>query len=958
MRHRGMVNYAEHRYVAFAGLIVALFMTGAAWGGVTPELQGVIRNATFEVVSKKPTPDPVTYEKPLPLDLLPFIERTDLYRSIGTAFAIGKNTYVTAAHVLAATIDSQFGPPMLRGSDGNVHAIASILKFSHHEDFVVFSLADDAGSIGLPTATMRHLDEPVLAVGDALGDGIVIRDGLLTSETPEEQDGRWKWLRFSAAASPGNSGGPLLDSEGRVIGVVIAKSPNENLNYALPITNVLDAPNGKARFDLRFVDGLAFIQGSTTYSLKDEFSLPLPWQQFSQAYQAVMERHTDRARDQLLSAYADSMFPKGTGTESILYSIAASTREMGVVIQQPSNNWTIERPRFAEVDLPGDVTVASTQVVQMTIVRLRRAQTVPDKAFYGDSKGFMDVALKSLNLRRQVGTDAVRVTSLGAAKSDATISDRYARIWQQRVWPVPYLDLYVTGLLLPTPDGYVAALALVPSANLRDFQKRLALFANQITLDYSGTLAQWQGFLAQPALLPQALKRITLSSANGWKLHVGRFEMTVPPALLGLDQHSKLMLDMGFISEGAAVSWDVGGAWWYRNTEEKSYFGLWRQPRPPATATVELRNTFDDVRARHPPYDGEPVPRPDGVFSVADLIEVPGTKSGTVAADLAYVMDLGLEGRLTRAQIREQQQTGLKSIYILEKSGGAETVATPNPGAINDRTAFLRNAQDAAKQLSDAIGPDVRGRTFNQDFDDYITAPIYKVLGMPVAAPTMLLKASAANELTPENIESHGMQRLSDLKAYWLVAAPAVHNRDVWPAFLANNHMPSETAHTAAVQAAEASMYAAYRDLPPGPEWARRSEALNAAYIQERRSMPLNALPDTSLVYHSRTSACPTAIAHTSGAPRAKLPGVIPDLSDFYPPKLQRLAQEGSVILSIRVSAAGCVTAVAIRRSSGMDEMDVAAREWIETASFMPGELDGVAVESTVPLAVNFQLKN
>ena len=122
--------------------------------------------------------------------------------------------------------------------------------------------------------------------------------------------------------------------------------------------------------------------------------------------------------------------------------------------------------------------------------------------------------------------------------------------------------------------------------------------------------------------------------------------------------------------------------------------------------------------------------------------------------------------------------------------------------------------------------------------------------------------------------------------------------------------------------------------------------------------MPLNALPDTSLVYHSRTSACPTAIAHTSGAPRAKLPGVIPDLSDFYPPKLQRLAQEGSVILSIRVSAAGCVTAVAIRRSSGMDEMDVAAREWIETASFMPGELDGVAVESTVPLAVNFQLKN
>src|SRR5205823_2232592 len=94
---------------------------------------------------------------------------------------------------------------------------------------------------GLETNRTPNIDDPVMAVGNALGEGIVIRDGLYTSQTPEVQDGRWQWLRFSAAASPGNSGGPLLDGVGRVIGLIEAKSPNENLNYALPIANILDA---------------------------------------------------------------------------------------------------------------------------------------------------------------------------------------------------------------------------------------------------------------------------------------------------------------------------------------------------------------------------------------------------------------------------------------------------------------------------------------------------------------------------------------------------------------------------------------------------------------------------------------------------------------------------------------------------------------------------------------------
>ena len=52
----------------------------------TPAMQQAARAATFEVVVPKAKADPLSYEKPLPLELIPYVQRTDQYWSIGTAF--------------------------------------------------------------------------------------------------------------------------------------------------------------------------------------------------------------------------------------------------------------------------------------------------------------------------------------------------------------------------------------------------------------------------------------------------------------------------------------------------------------------------------------------------------------------------------------------------------------------------------------------------------------------------------------------------------------------------------------------------------------------------------------------------------------------------------------------------------------------------------------------------------
>ena len=227
-----------------------LFATTAFPAALTPEQLQQVRAATFEVVVAKNEPTAVKYEKPLPMELVPYQVRNDLYWSIGTAFQIAPGRFASAAHVVTSAIGSPFGPLSLRDAAGRIYPVQAVEKFSEGEDFSVFTVAG-APTASLPTSTDYHMDSPVFAVGNALGEGVIARDGLLTSMTPEALEGRWKWLRFSAATSPGNSGGPLLDEQGRIIGLVIGKSENENLNYALPIDRLLDNPGKVARIENR-----------------------------------------------------------------------------------------------------------------------------------------------------------------------------------------------------------------------------------------------------------------------------------------------------------------------------------------------------------------------------------------------------------------------------------------------------------------------------------------------------------------------------------------------------------------------------------------------------------------------------------------------------------------------------------------------------------------------------------
>lgn len=589
--------------------------------------QQKIRAATFEVVMLKPDEPDITYEKPLPLDLLPYQFRNDKYFSVGTAFAIGNHQFVTAAHVLSLGIVSQWGEPELRDGSGKVYKIDKILKYSTSQDFAVFSVTDEPAVAPLEAGPHPALGETVYAVGNALGEGVVIRDGSYTSDTPEERDGRWKWLRFSAAASPGNSGGPLLDKDGKVIGVVLRKSPNENLNYALSIDDLLAAKDNTALLDARVTYQLDVFEYKQTETLTQEFALPQSFAEFSKAYADIWYPFEDRILQDLLKNNAATIFPRGDGAVRLLHSVQYGDAP-GLVAEAQDGNWSVSRPgQGNRSDLGHNGYVSVGRRSNMILMRMRRPDDVQAQKFYSDSRQYMDNLLKAQPLYRGVGQENIKMTSLGKARLDEVFTDSYQRKWQLRQWPVPFQNYVVISLALPVPEGYVAMIRAAPTAQVHEHVNDLKAMADFIDVSYAGTLAQWQEFRKLSDLQPAALQPIALQIDYGSSLRYTspRLSFSYTPALQKISADSRLYLDFSYFSDHGQTVWDVARVKIDEDANNKAAVLITRHMEPAPSMDDDYKNLWSKLVNRQHPYDSV-------LISENDLSSIRGVRQPETAA--------------------------------------------------------------------------------------------------------------------------------------------------------------------------------------------------------------------------------------------------------------------------------------------------------------------------------------
>jgi serine protease Do len=608
-----------------------------------------INAATFEVVIPKAVDDPLTYEKPLPLQLLPYQERTDKYFSIGTAFALGNNQYVTAGHVLLVAVGDLTGPPALRDASGHVYAIDKIEKFSLQQDFVVFSLKEQPGNAALETNTKPALNSVVYAVGNALGTGVVIRDGLYTSDTPEEENGRWKWMRFSAAASPGNSGGPLLDQDGKVIGVVLMKSANENLNYALPISEVLNASGNAAVMDKQMSYQLDVLDYDQNASFKAQFPLPASYADFSATYLKLQNSFNEQQLKALLQQQSADLFPNGAGSNRILYESPQLSFFPTLITHNRSGQWDYTGRELNRVPLDGNGYVSSGFVGHNFLMHLRRPDNMNADAFYSDPKQMMDLVLKTGFWNRQVGPEKIKITSLGEPTTNDSYTDAWKRRWKVFVWPEPYINAQIVLFALPVPDGYAIMMRLNPAAVTHDSLIDMKALTDFFNVDYGGSLAQWKAFLADDALLPQVLKKTRIDFDYGKRFSYDSNELAFnyPESLQSVTPDNMLAVGFGYFSNNGKVTLQANHVQIRLNITDPDRINIRRDVAPSADLDDHFKENWGKLLHKQHPFDG--VAYSDGdEMDIATVIDP--SASGTPAE--LYTAFYGTQGTHTPEEMK------------------------------------------------------------------------------------------------------------------------------------------------------------------------------------------------------------------------------------------------------------------------------------------------------------------
>jgi serine protease Do len=152
----------------------------------------------------------------------------------GSAFYISQEGYLlTNKHVVG---DDKFVRVKLSNGRSLVGEVIRVDKVRDvallHTDPVggeALALRSDAGTIG----------EVVYAVGSPFGQSLsgTITRGVLSARRVFEGV---PFLQSDVAVNPGNSGGPLLDGNGRVIGMSAIKTEAQGINIFIPIDDVLD----------------------------------------------------------------------------------------------------------------------------------------------------------------------------------------------------------------------------------------------------------------------------------------------------------------------------------------------------------------------------------------------------------------------------------------------------------------------------------------------------------------------------------------------------------------------------------------------------------------------------------------------------------------------------------------------------------------------------------------------
>lgn len=170
-------------------------------------------------------------------------------KSSGSGFAISSNGYIATNYHVIDDVRSI----KVRGINGNFNKTynATVILADRNNDLAIIKIDDykfsSLKSIPYTIKSVKSsVGENIFVFGYPLratmGDEIKLTDGIISSKTGFQDD--ITSYQISAPVQPGNSGGPLFDDQGNLVGIVNSKHIGaENASYAIKSVYLLNLIN-------------------------------------------------------------------------------------------------------------------------------------------------------------------------------------------------------------------------------------------------------------------------------------------------------------------------------------------------------------------------------------------------------------------------------------------------------------------------------------------------------------------------------------------------------------------------------------------------------------------------------------------------------------------------------------------------------------------------------------------
>lgn len=170
-------------------------------------------------------------------------DRNNIPLSMGSGFYVKKNTLLTNYHVLEG--GRSFACKLI-GQDKRFKG-TRITHFSKSLDLALLEVDLEGVPIPIAKDGTAQVGDKVVAIGNPKGLEGTVSEGIVSGLRPVEQ---FNIFQITAPISPGSSGGPVLNTQGEVLGVAtFTIADAQNLNFAVPASLFTELERRKRQWE-------------------------------------------------------------------------------------------------------------------------------------------------------------------------------------------------------------------------------------------------------------------------------------------------------------------------------------------------------------------------------------------------------------------------------------------------------------------------------------------------------------------------------------------------------------------------------------------------------------------------------------------------------------------------------------------------------------------------------------